>query len=61
MREALAAMGYTLEFERLHVGPDQRDLLRPRARHVLGRRRATTARTTASPGRPAAARSPRRR
>ena len=32
------------------VGADQRDLLRPEARHDVGRRRATTARTTGSPG-----------
>ena len=45
-----AKMGYTLETRRAHVGPDHRDLVRPRARHDVGRRRATTARTTASPG-----------
>ena len=50
--EKLRAMGYTLDRQEIHVGPDQRHLLRPASRHVLGRLAATTARTTASPGRP---------
>ena len=37
VRDELRRMGYTLDFDRLHLGPDQRHLLRPRARHHLGR------------------------
>ena len=50
VRKQLQAMGYTLTFERLHVRAHHRDLPRSQARHDVGRRRATTARTTASGG-----------
>ena len=37
VRDELRRMGYRLDFERLTLGTDQRDLLRPEARHDVGR------------------------